>query len=132
MDPNRQTTEGRSNEYQDGNTNVQRETVSNKRNGLPAAVIAQRVVWYLAGIIITFLLLRIVLLMLAANQGNGFVDFVYAVGNFFAVPFYGIFDYQPTYGEFTFELSSVVAVAVYALVAWGITKALTLGGSREV
>lgn len=94
------------------------------------AVVAQRIIWYIAGFIITMLALRLVLLMLAANQGNPFVDFVYAVSGFFAWPFFGIFGYQPTYGQFTFEVSTVVAIIVYALVAWGLARAFTLTGRR--
>ena len=94
------------------------------------AVVAQRIIWYIAGFIITMLVLRLVLLMLAANQGNPFVDLVYAISGFFAWPFFGIFGYQPTYGEFTFEISTVVAIAVYALVAWGLARAFTLTGRR--
>lgn len=127
----KQTTEVRTTEVQDGATNVQRQTVaaSHQEDG---AVIAQRIIWYIAGFIIALLVVRIVLLLLAANQSNGFVDFIYAVSGFFAMPFFGIFGYQPTYGEFTFELSSVVAILVYALVAWGLAKAFTLTGRKEV
>ena len=94
------------------------------------AIVAQRIIWYIAGFIITMLALRLVLLLLAANQGNPFVDLIYAISGFFAWPFFGIFGYQPTYGQFTFEISSVVAIIVYALVAWGLARAFTLTGRR--
>ena len=94
------------------------------------AVVIQRIIWYIAGFIITMLALRLVLLMLAANQGNAFVDLIYAISGFFAWPFFGIFGYQPTYGEFTFEVSTVVAIIVYALAAWGLARAFTLTGRR--
>jgi len=130
MNEEKQTTEVRTNDTDDGSTNVQRQTVST--NSKPnSTVVAQRIVWYIAGFIMTFLALRVVLLMLSANQGNFFVDFVYAVGGLFAMPFQGIFG-EPTYGTFYFDSASIVAIAVYALLAWGIAKALTLGGSREV
>lgn len=92
----------------------------------------QRVVWYVAGLIIAFLALRILLQILAANQGNAFVDFVYSVSGFFAAPFFGIFNYTPSYGRVMFEISSLVAIIVYALAAWAIAKALTLTGADEV
>ncbi|RZJ87310.1 MAG: YggT family protein, partial [Chryseobacterium sp.] len=79
------------------------------------------------------LVLRIVLLLLAANQGNGFVDFVYAVSGFFAMPFYGIFNYTPAYGSSVLELSSIVAIFIYALVGWGLVKLLTIGSrTRDI
>lgn len=125
-----QTTEVRTTETQDGATNVQRQTVATetKQDG---AVVAQRIIWYIAGFIMTFLALRIVLLLLAANQGNFFVDLVYGIGGFFAAPFAGIFG-SPTYGEAFFDTASMVAIVVYALLAWGIAKAFTLTGRREV
>ena len=130
MDQEQQTTEVRTSETQDGAANVQRQTVATetKQDG---AVVAQRVVWYIAGFIMTFLALRVLLLLLGANQGNFFVDLVYAVGGFFAAPFSGIFG-SPTYGQSFFDSASVVAIVVYALLAWGIAKAFTLGGSRQV
>ena len=124
-----QTTEVRRTEVQDGATNVQRETVasSHREDG---AVVAQRIIWYIAGFIVTFLALRVVLLMLGANQGNFFVDLVYAVGGFFAAPFAGIFA-APTYGESFFDTASLVAIVVYLLLAWGVAKAFTLTGRPE-
>lgn len=125
-----QTTEVRRSEVQDGATNVQRETVSSTHRP-DGSILAQRVIWYIAGFIITFLLLRVVLLLLGANQGNFFVDLVYGVGGFFAAPFSGIFG-SPSYGQSFFDTASLVAAVVYALLAWGIAKAFTLTGRRDV
>lgn len=105
---------------------VRRETVS-RASTPPATTILQRFVYFVTGIIITLLAIRMLLLLLAANQGNVFVDFIYALSGVFAAPFYGIFNYQPAYGSFVFEISSVVAILVYALVGWGIARLLTIG-----
>ncbi len=129
MNEEQQTTEVRTSDVQDGATNVQRQTVATKTKS-DGNVIAQRIVWYIAGFIITFLALRVILLMLGANKGNFFVDLVYSVGGLFSAPFQGIFG-EPSYGQFYFDASSVVAIIVYALLAWGIAKAFTLTGSRE-
>ena len=59
-------------------------------------VVARRISYYIAGFIIALLALRIVLLLLDANQGAPFVDFVYGLSSIFAAPFFGIFSYQPT------------------------------------
>lgn len=132
MDEDRQTTETRTTQVQNGNTAVERQTVASA-NSVPAKVIAGRIIYYIVGFITTLLVLRIVLLLLAANQGNGFVDFVYAVSGFFAMPFYGIFNYTPAYGSSMLELSSIVAILIYALVGWGLVKLLTIGSrSRDI
>lgn len=126
----RETTEVREVQSPDSSA-VRRETVQRSQDSVGGAVVAKRVIWYLAGIIIALLAIRVVLLLLAANQGNAFVDFIYNVSNVFAWPFYGIFGYTPSYGKFYFEISSVVAIAVYALVAWGLAQLFTLTSARR-
>lgn len=113
-----------------GNVAAERETVR-RSSTVSGVVIAQRIVWFFVGVIVTFLTLRVILLLLAANQGSAFVDFVYAVGGLFAAPFFGILSYTPAYGQSVLEVSSLVAVAIYVLVGWGIAKLLTLTRPHE-
>ena len=113
-----------------GNVSAERQTIR-RSSSASGVVVAQRVVWFFVGLIVVFLALRVLLLLLAANQGSLFVDFVYAVGGMFAAPFYGIFSYTPAYGQSVLEISSLVAIVVYILVGWGITKLLTLTRPQE-
>ena len=131
MDEERQTTEVRETNVQEGVTNVQRQTVAQTTQA-DGRVVASRVVWYIVGFIIVLLVLRLVLLLLGANDNNAFVGFVYALSGVFAWPFYGIFSYQPAYGQSVLEVSSLVAVAVYALIGWGVSKLFTLNSARDV
>lgn len=131
MDQERQTTEVRETNVQEGVTNVQRQTVAQTTQA-DGRVVASRVVWYIVGFIIVLLVLRLVLLLLGANDNNAFVGFVYALSGVFAWPFYGIFSYQPAYGQSVLEVSSLVAVAVYALIGWGVSKLFTLNSARDV
>ncbi len=131
MDQERQTTEVRETNVQEGATNVQRQTVAQTTQA-DGRVVASRVVWYVVGFIVVLLALRMVLLLLGANDNNAFVGFVYALSGVFAGPFYGIFSYQPTYGQSVFEVSSLVAIIVYTLVGWGISKLFTLNSARDV
>ena len=124
------TTEIRNTNERRGNTTIHRQSVETASK-IDAVVIVKRIIYYIAGVIVVLLALRIVLLLLAANQGAAFVDFVYALSGFFASPFYGIFNYQPTYGQSVFEISSLVAIVVYALVAVGLAKLFTLTRSHE-
>jgi hypothetical protein len=105
--------------------NIRRQSVSTATK-VDAGVLARNIIYYIAGVIIVLLMLRIVLLLLAANQDNGFVNFIYAVSGFFAWPFYGIFSYRPVYGQSTFEISSLVGI-----VAAGLAKLFTLTKSDE-
>lgn len=129
MQEDEQTTEVRETNAQVGDTNVQKQTVK-KSSPTSGVVVAQRIIWFFAGFITVMLGLRVLLLALAANQGNFFVDFVYALGGFFSAPFAGIFG-SPSYGEFFFDTASVVAIVVYALLAWGLAKLITLTRPNE-
>lgn len=93
-------------------------------------VLASRVVWFVAGVIIALLAFRFVLMLAGANRGSGFVDFIYNVSYPFAAPFFGIFNYHTTYGTSRVELTTLVAIAVYALIAWGIERLLTIRRPR--
>jgi hypothetical protein len=94
------------------------------------SVVAERVVWYITGVIIALLALRLILQLLGANQGNAFVDLVYGLSGVFAAPFFGMFSYEPSYGVSFFEVSTFVAILIYALLGWGIARLFTLGSRR--
>ncbi len=93
--------------------------------------LASRVVWYIAGVIIVLLALRFVLILLGANQANSFVNFIYSLSYPFAVPFFGIFGYSLKYGVSKVEVSTLVAMGVYALIAYGIARLLTINRASE-
>ena len=107
----------------------QRQSASVSRS-VPMSVVASRIVWYITGVIVVLLALRLVLLLLGAQQGNGFVDFVYSLSGVFAAPFFGIFNDTAIYGSSHFEPSSLVAVAAYLLVGWGLAKLFTISSSH--
>lgn len=120
-----QTTEVRETNERQGNTNIRRQTVATASK-VDSAFTAQRIIYYVAGVIITLLILRMALLLLAANQGSPFVDFIYGLSGVFAWPFFGVFNYEPSYGQSVFEISTLVAIVVYGLVAIGLAKLFTL------
>lgn len=125
----RETREVQTTDEQVGGTNVQRQTVS-AESSAPTSVVAERVVWYIVGFIVALLALRLVLQLLGANQGNAFVDFVYGLSGIFAAPFFGMFSYTPSYGVSYFEVSTLVAILIYTLIGWGISKLFTLNSTR--
>jgi hypothetical protein len=125
---NRETTEVRDTNDNVDNTNTTRTVRTADRADGP--LVFHKIVWYIAGIIIALLALRVIFLLLAANQGSPFVDLIYGLSGIFAAPFFGIFGYTPAYGQSVLEISSVVAIAIYALIAWGIAKLATLTSNR--
>lgn len=112
----------------DGTASVKTtEIVSNPNNRqVGADSIAARIVWFIAGVIATLLAFRFVFILLGASSGNGFANFIYSASHPFASPFFGLFNYTQQYGTARFELSTLVAVIVYLLVAYGIARLLTI------
>lgn len=106
-------------------TDVDRDVVVT-RDATSGGVLAARVVWYITGVIIALLALRLILQLLGANEGNPFVDLVYGLSGIFAAPFFGMFSYEPSYGVSFFEVSTFVAILIYALLGWGIARLFTL------
>lgn len=129
MPENKQETEVRETTTQNGDTTVQRQTVA-RRDHTSGVVIAQRIVWFIAGLISIIIALRFVFLLLGANREAGFTDFIYSLSAPFVAPFVGIFG-EPTYGRVVFEVSSLLAIVVYVLIAWGIAKLLTISRPHE-
>jgi cytochrome b len=124
MQDDRQTTEVRETNEQVGSTNVQRQSVE-KKTAVSGVVIAQRVIYYIGGVIIALLIVRLLLQLLGANQESGFVNFIYGLSGVFVAPFNGIFG-EPTFGASHFDSSALVAIIVYAILTVGIAKLLTV------
>jgi uncharacterized protein YggT (Ycf19 family) len=85
----------------------------------PAEAVAARLVWFIFGAIEVLIAVRFALKLLGANSRAGFTQMVYRVSDVPMAPFRAIFSTQHVSGS-TFELSALVAIAIYALVAWGI------------
>lgn len=80
-----------------------------------------QVLWLMFGVILSLIAVRVILKLIGANPAAFFAQMIYGVTDVFLWPFAGITT-DPAMGAFQFELSSIIAMIVYALVAWGITK----------
>lgn len=129
MQPDVQETEVRETTTQNGNTTVQRRAVGTTEH-TSGVVVVQRIVWFIAGLISTIIALRFIFLLLGANRDAAFTDFIYSLSAPFVAPFVGIFG-EPVYGTAVFEISSLLAIVIYLLIAWGIAKLLTISRPRE-
>lgn len=129
MQQDMQETEVRETTTRDGDTTVQRQTVA-RQEQTPGVVVVQRIVWFVAGLISVIIALRFVFLLLGANRGADFTDFIYSLSAPFVAPFVGIFG-EPAYGTSVFEVSSLLAIAIYLLIAWGIAKLFTISRPKD-
>jgi len=129
MQEDRQTTEVRNTDEQVGDTNIQRQSIE-KKTAVSGIVIAQRVIYYVGGVIIALLFVRLLLQLLGASEGSDFVGFIYGLSGVFIAPFVGIFG-EPTFGQSQLETSTIVTIVVYGLVVVGLAKVLTLTRPHE-
>src|SRR5947207_737253 len=82
---------------------------------------AYQIIWYLFGFIEVLLLFRFFLKFLGANAGSAFVSLIYGLSNPLAIPFFGIFAPVST-GPIIIEWSTIIAMIVYWVVAWGLVE----------
>jgi hypothetical protein len=80
-----------------------------------------QVVWYIFGLLEALLAFRFVLKLLAADPYAGFSSFIYSVSYPFAAPFLNVFQATRVEGS-VFEWTTLLAMLVYLLIAWGIIK----------
>lgn len=79
--------------------------------------IISRIIWLVSAIVIGLLLLRFFFILFGANPLNDFVGFVYDTTRPLVSPFFGLFNYTYVSGKAVFEIPSLVAIAVYTLIA---------------
>lgn len=96
----------------------------------PAEVVLMRVIWWVFGAIDVLIGLRFVLKLVGANAAAGFVQLVNGISGVFMAPFVAVLGTMRAAGA-VFEWSALVAIAVYALVAWGITALIAAVVPRE-
>jgi uncharacterized protein YggT (Ycf19 family) len=88
------------------------------------------IAWFVLGIVEALLIIRVVLKALAANPAAGFSQLIDNVTAPLVLPFQGIFPTPATSGS-VLELSALVAIVVYALIAWGIVRLIAILDPRQ-
>lgn len=106
------------------------ETEHEVERGRAAARVSQ-VVDYLFFLIYALLGLRLLLALMAARQGNAFVEFIEAVSNPFYWPFKGIVPSPSTPEGFTLALPIIVALIVYVILHMAVNGLLRMLAHRK-
>jgi hypothetical protein len=97
---------------------------SNLENRQMVSKIAQ-LVWLLFGLLEALIGFRIVLKLIAANPNSWFTSFVYQLTNIFLWPFQNIVT-NPSFQNSVIEITSMIAILVYAFIAWAIVRLIWL------
>lgn len=92
-------------------------------------------VYFLFGVLEILLVFRLILKLLGANPSSSFVNLIYNLTGVFVRPFSGIFPAGFNQGVVTtsiFEPATLVAIIVYAVIAWGIVELVRIvSGQRQ-
>jgi hypothetical protein len=89
-----------------------------------------RFLWWGTAVLEGFIGLRVLLRMMAADPNNAFANFIYSFTNVFLSPFSGL-TASPQSSGIVLEISSVIAMLVYLLLAWVFIELLRLILGRE-
>jgi uncharacterized membrane protein len=79
-------------------------------------------IWLVFGIIIGLIGLRVLLRLIVANPANTFADLIYDITDIFLWPFFGLTSTPTTTSGNALEISSLIAMVVYALIAWVLVR----------
>lgn len=84
-----------------------------------------QLVWLLFGTLEALIALRIGLKLIGANPGSPIVALIFGFTDLFLFPFTGLVA-SPAVGNIEFELSSLFAMLIYGLIAWGLERTIWL------
>ncbi|OGE73556.1 MAG: hypothetical protein A3I07_03890 [Candidatus Doudnabacteria bacterium RIFCSPLOWO2_02_FULL_42_9] len=98
----------------------------------PTTHYAARIVWTILGVVNVFLALRFILKLIAANPGAGFTDFIYRASAPLLAPFVNVVrNVRTDASGGIFEWNTLIAMAVYSLLAWVIVRLFFLGSRTD-
>jgi hypothetical protein len=95
---------------------VVRDVAAERRMGLFQI---NRILWSILAFLEILLAFRFMLRLIAANPESGFAMLMYGITGIFVGPFNGLIS-TPAYGGSALELTTLIAMLVYALIFWGI------------
>lgn len=87
-----------------------------------------QIVWFLLSLLEVLLAFRFVLKLLGANPTAGFSSFIYGSTYIFTAPFLSVFGISKV-ADNIFEWTTLLAMFVYGIIAFGIIKLLLMGRS---
>ena len=94
-----------------------------------------RIIWGVLALLEIMLGLRFLLKLIGANGASGFGTLVYGSTELFVAPFTGLLSFW-TSGAMILEVTTLVAMGIYALIFWGGVRVLSMvmerGGARTV
>jgi uncharacterized membrane protein len=90
---------------------------------------ATRIIWTILGLLEILLALRFLLKLIGANPNAGFAVFIYGITGVFVLPFTGLVATWFS-GETILEVTTLIAMAVYALLFWVVVRVIPIVTDR--
>jgi hypothetical protein len=84
-----------------------------------------QLIWLLLGVLEIMLAMRVVFKLIAVNADNLFASLLYFVTGLFVAPFASLIS-APALGSMVLEISTIIAMFVYLLIAWGFERIVYL------
>jgi hypothetical protein len=82
---------------------------------------ATQLIWLALGLVEALIGMRVLLKLIGANAESLFAVFIYGVTDIFLFPFEGLVG-TPASGGMVLELTSIIAMLVYALLFWAVER----------
>jgi len=87
-------------------------------------------IWLVFGVLLALLGLRFFLLLIGANPESPFTRLIYSFTDLFMWPFAGLTS-TPSAGGMVLEIPAIIAMIVYALLAWVLTSIVRIVFARS-
>lgn len=88
-----------------------------------------RIMYTLLGMLEILLGLRFILKLIGANPASGFSVFIYGITGLFVAPFNALIG-TPSMGAMSFEATTLIAMAVYALLFWVLVRVILIATTQ--
>jgi uncharacterized protein YggT (Ycf19 family) len=80
-----------------------------------------QLIWLLVVFLVSAIALRVVFKLIAVNAANPFATLLYKVTDLFVAPFASLMR-APSAGGMVLEISSIIAMIIYLLIAWALAR----------
>jgi hypothetical protein len=110
------------------------ELIEQTKIGASTSQKTEYLIYYFFGTLESLLAFRLVFKLAGASLASGFVKMIYGLTNILTWPFEGIFrrGYMPGVETASvLEPATLVALAVYAIVAWGIVRLVRISSGEQ-
>lgn len=125
IDDRRETHDHDHVEVHDDHVHRERVVKDVEVRGNSVAYRLSQLIWLFFGAVIGLIGLRVLLQLLAANQSNPFASFVFNLTQVFLWPFASLAA-NPSFNGVVLEVTSIIAMFVYALAGWLIVRLVWL------